>query len=204
MSPRKPPPAVPWPLPEQVGELQRQLGQALLRFQYVETALFHIAHCLMRTDYETSSLIFFHSKSVENKLGLINKLMSRRLTQFVQTKHWKPLRKSVEDTIEFRNALSHFEIVQVDGSKAVPPSAFNWFVSDHTLNEFAKRSGGTRGLSIEKIAEYSELTLKLSYRLIYFLLDQVPDFPAGLATLPQEARRHIEGLRDGPRRTDLT
>lgn len=184
-----------WANPEQVEMLHKVLGHALLRFQYVETAMFQIGHCLMGTEYEVSSLIFFHSKSAENKLSLLDRLLKYKLKQHSITKHWIPIKKEIEDIIEFRNVLAHFEIIWTIRSEMKPPSAYNYAISDHHLNEFARRSGNIRGLSIESIEKYSQKTRELSYKLIYFLFDYVPSSQQGIATLPAETRAHLHSLR---------
>lgn len=80
-----------------------------------------------------------------------------------------------------------------------PPSAYNYAISDHHLNEFARKSGNIRGLSIESIEKYSQKTRELSYKLIYFLFDHVPDSEQGIAALPTETREHLHSLRVGTR-----
>lgn len=192
-----PPPS--FPFPEQVEELQKQLGKALLRFQHVETGMFQIAHCLMGTTYEISSLVFFHSKSAENKLALLQRLIDHKLKQHTRTAHWKPLLGEINDAIQFRNAISHFEIIMVDGKQMVPPSNYDYAISDHHHDGFARRSGNIRGLSVESIEEHSEKTRALALKLVYFIFDHVPGAAAAVATFPEDTRRHLAELKITPR-----
>ncbi|MBR2803968.1 MAG: hypothetical protein IKE20_02335 [Eggerthellaceae bacterium] len=154
---------------------------------------------MMGTTYEISSLVFFHSKSAENKLALLQRLINHKLKQHIRTAHWKPLVGEINDAIQFRNAISHFDLMRIDGKQMVPPSKYDYAVTDHHHDEFARRSGNVRGLSVEKIEEYSERTRALALKLVYFMLDHVSGADAAIATFPEGTRRHLAELKAEPR-----
>jgi hypothetical protein len=89
--------------------LKEAIGEALMRWQHVETALFLIAHGLMGPDYEINSITFFHIKSAESKVSLTDKLIIHCCNKQICASRWKPIKREIENLITFRNGLAHFE-----------------------------------------------------------------------------------------------
>jgi hypothetical protein len=82
-------------------------GLAMARWQYVETALYFIVHCVMGTTEEISSLVFFRIRSAETKIALANDMVLDRLPS--ARDNWNALRKRLKDDLEARNRFAHFE-----------------------------------------------------------------------------------------------
>jgi hypothetical protein len=123
-------------------EMYRALGKALTRWQYIETGLYRIAHCLMEAVHQVSSLAFFQIKSAENKLAFVDRLIFAKLAQYTRMKFWEPIRKDVRSAIEFRNNLAHFEIFFLDEkhmSEVSPPTKYPVVLSYHHLDQNNRR-----------------------------------------------------------------
>src|SRR5215203_5229220 len=71
-----------------------------------QTETVMLAHCFMEARYEVSSTVFFHIKSAENKLSLVDKLCRLRLTQHVWQGEWRALRKEIDAYIDVRNDMA--------------------------------------------------------------------------------------------------
>jgi hypothetical protein len=69
------------PFPEDRDCLYKALGEGLVSWQYIETALYLIALALTGMEQKTCSLMFFHIKSAENKLSLIERLIFTNIKQ---------------------------------------------------------------------------------------------------------------------------
>lgn len=87
------------PDPSAFDEMHRSLGNALTRWQYVETGLYIVAHCLMETEYQVSSLAFFQIKSAENKLAFVDRLLHAKVGQSRRVHFWKPIREEIRGSV---------------------------------------------------------------------------------------------------------
>ena len=134
------------PLHALTAEFQAKLGRALTRWQYVETGLFVLAHALMETRYEVSSTVFFHIKSAENKLSLVDKLCRLNLSQQVWQGEWRDLRKELSAHIDIRNALAHFEVMFVDRPVSTGGTWIELGLVTHHLDIYSARGGTDKGL----------------------------------------------------------
>jgi hypothetical protein len=101
-----PPPVI--PDSKAAEEMYRALGKALTRWQYIETGLYLIAHCLMETEHQVSSLAFFQIKSAENKLAFVDRLIFAKLTQHTRTKFLGANPQRREDRHRVPQPLSPF------------------------------------------------------------------------------------------------
>lgn len=183
------------PYPEELDELYRVLGKALTRWQYIETALYLLVHCLMGAEHEQMAIAFFHTKSAENKLALADKLVFHSLSQNVYKDKWKPLRLSLSKIVEFRNALAHFEVFVVNPVKFKPPTKYHLAIAPHHLDVSARRSGNIRVLSVEAIDANAEVLRERTYRLIEFIVTCVPHIEQRIKSLPQDLQRYLGSFR---------
>lgn len=162
---------------EALRRLKQAIGEASMRWQYVETALFLIAHGLMGPDYAINAIIFFHIKSADSKLSLTDKLISSCLNKKTYDECWKPIKKDIGNLILFRNSLAHFEMFFVDPEVMDDyPSALPVGISPNYLDAFASRDGTVKSLTVESIEHGSQELLQMTNKLIAF------------------ARVHVQGL----------
>jgi hypothetical protein len=191
------------PYPEDQNRLYQSLGHALVQWQYIETALFLIAFPLMGTDPVACSLAFFHIKSAENKLSFVDKLIFHKLPQKTRTKYWSPILTDLSKTIEFRNALAHFE-TSIFKEKEIkklkkPISKYMWILTRHHLDFHANRSGSMKGLTIENIEGNTNKMKMVAFMLIYFSIDHVPLTEPLLKSLPPKLQQWLDSFRKMPR-----
>jgi hypothetical protein len=166
------------PDPSAFDEMHRALGKALMRWQYVETGLYIVAHGLMETSHKISSLAFFQIKSAENKHEFVDRMIFARLSQRQRVSFWTPISKEIGEAIAFRNYLAHFEIFCLDEKSMgamMPPTKYPVALSSHHLDEHKHRHGGMiKALSVELIEYNSEELRRITYALIYFAIDHIP------------------------------
>src|ERR1700690_3957042 len=96
----------------QLDEFHRTVGRALTTWQDAETVLFLLAHCILKTDYKLSSIVFFQIRSADNKLKLVEALCEKGLPKKAYDK-WTPLRKELSDCLGKRNFVAHGEVGQM-------------------------------------------------------------------------------------------
>lgn len=174
------------PFPDDRDRLYHALCEGLVRWQYIETALYLIALALTGMDQKTCSLMFFHVKSAENKLALTERLIFDNINQHERAKYWKPISGSIADAIKFRNSLAHFEtfvLTDEEFSKIRPKTKFRYVLSVHHLDYYAAKSGSVKALAVESINHNSNELRILTYRLIYFLVDHIPQLDRLTASL---------------------
>lgn len=187
------------PDPPAFAEMHRAIGEGMMRWQYIESGLFVIAHGLMRTEYKISSLAFFQIKSGENKLAFVDRLIFETLKQHPRVKFWKPIYQEVKEALDFRNDLAHFEIFCLDEKhKAAmePPTKYPVAISSNHLDEHKRRHGGMiKALSVELIKHNSEALRRTAYALIYFAIDHVPDSERSEESFPHNLRQYLGSFR---------
>jgi hypothetical protein len=179
-----------------VAEMERAIGHAMARWQMVETALYVLAHCLMGTTREVSSIAFFHIKSAESKFGFVDKLCLNGLPKSVYQRKWTVLRKESDDLIRGRNALAHFEMSWVETGEAKSKSKFPIALHTHHLNTHATRHGKAQGMYVETVLEGAEAFEVYAKQLIQFAAAEIPDWPQRVALLPPNLRRFLESIRN--------
>ena len=162
--------------------LKEAIGEALMRWQHVETALFIIAHSLMGADYAINSITFFHIKSAESKLSVTDKLISHCLDNKTYYEFWKPIKKEIQNLITFRNSLAHFDGFFVEpGIIESYPSPFPIGIAPHHLDAFANRGGMVKALTVELIEHGSRELQQTTNILLAFarahMAPKIDDLP---------------------------
>jgi hypothetical protein len=184
------------PYPAHTEALCKAIGVGLLRWQYVETALYLVALCFMETDHQTGSRIFFYIKSADTKLALADRLVSLKLEQQTRKKFWEPIVKDIKEAINSRNWLAHFERFQLDEKDMKKlETSYRVAASYHHLDEHARRNDLVRVLTVEHIEHNAEETRFLTYKIIYFLLDHAPQLDMLLARLPPDTLQWLDSFR---------
>jgi hypothetical protein len=167
--------------------IHKTLGRSLERWQHVETALYVLTHCLMGTSHATSSIVFFHIKSAENRLSLIDKLCLQHLKQRAYGGNWKDLRTLIADHIKLRNGIAHFELSGLKMSKlpTPAPTKFPIVISAHQLDVDAHHSGAGKGLYLESIEATGTEFTELANNIARFTCDHVPHWRQHVTSLPR-------------------
>jgi hypothetical protein len=165
----------------------KALGKALAHWQMVETALYVLAHCLMGTSREMSSIAFFHNTSLQHRLTLIDKLCFEKIKQRAYGGAWKKdLRKMIDDAIDIRNALAHFELsgIRLDKLPDPKPTKFPIVLLPNGLDVVAYRSGAGKGLYVEQLEEAAAEFTQLANKIGAFIAAHVADWQKHVASLP--------------------
>jgi hypothetical protein len=193
------------PIPPDSEDQKRMyeaLAGGLARWQFIETGLYLTALTLMGTDQTTCSLAFFQIKAAENKLAFVDRLIFHKLDQRTRIKIWKPISDEIRAAIDFRNSLAHFEMFNLtveEFAKIKPKTASRAVLSTHHLDHHAKRGGSVKALSVEMINHNTNQLRVLTYRLIYFVVDHLPQTEQLLASLQPHLRQWLDSFRKMPR-----
>ena len=184
--------------PAALRQLKEAIGEALMRWQHVETALFLIAHGLMGPDYEINSITFFHIKSAESKVSLTDKLIIHCCNKQICASRWKPIKREIENLITFRNGLAHFEgfFVYPTMMDAYPSALPVGIAPHHLLLDAAASRGGTvKCLTVESIERGSQDLLQITNALIAFACAHVQGLASKIDGLPPPMRAWWNGGR---------
>lgn len=185
---------------DHIKEMHRSVGHALAHWQYVETGLYLGTHCLLDTKHELSSTVFFHIESARSKISLTDKLCRRCLKQATYQRHWMPLKKEINEAVEIRNALAHFDLSGIDPAKTKrkngEPSALPLILTPNSHDESAVRpDGGVKALYVEDLHETSAWYRKLAQSLLAFPPKHIPDWQPRTASLPPATRRLMAAIQ---------
>lgn len=177
------------------------IGHALAHWQYVETGLYLVTHCILEARHDLSSTVFFHIESARSKVSLTDKLCARTLPQDTYQRHWLPLKKEVNQAVDIRNALAHFDLHGIadlsqtkrkDGNSTKYPL----MLSANSHDESSVRPDGTiKALYVEDLHETSQWYRKLAQRLLAFPPKRIPGWQQRAASLPPETQRLMAAIR---------
>lgn len=157
--------------------MYQALGRGLVSWQYIETSLYLIALALMETDPVSCSLAFFQIKAAEAKLTLVDRLILHKLDQRTRCEFWRPISDEIRRAIDFRNALAHFEsftLTDEELAKTSPKTAFRSALSPNHFDHHAKRAGSVKIISVELMEQNAHALRVVGFRLMYFLVDHIP------------------------------
>lgn len=187
-----------------IKEMHRSVGHALTHWQYVETGLYLVTHCLLDIKHDLASTVFFHIESARSKVSLTDKLCKRCLKQSTYQNKWVPLKKDIGHAVDIRNALAHFDLSGIDPKKVKRKdgsrTAYPLVLTPNSHDESAVQSdGGIKALYVEDLHETSEWFRTLARGLLAFVPAHIPDWQRRTASLPLKTRRLIETIR-----SDLT
>jgi hypothetical protein len=83
-----------------IAPFYRAVGKASARWQRVEAGLFILAHAIMQTAYQYSSIVFFHIRSADSKVKLVDRLCHAHFDKTIIKKEWTPLLKDLNSAVE--------------------------------------------------------------------------------------------------------
>jgi hypothetical protein len=185
------------PLQTLTADFHQKLGLALTRWQNVETSLFGLAHALMETRYEISSTVFFHTKSAEAKLQLVDKLCLACLPEDVLNDEWHKLKKAVSNHIIARNAMAHSEVLLVDkppSKSGIPSLAIA--LRPHHLDAQSARKAASKTRYAADISRAAREYLECAQALMRFAVQHIPDWQQRVAQLPPSLRLALKAIND--------
>ncbi|MCQ0986031.1 hypothetical protein [Jiella marina] len=175
--------------------INEALGIAMMRWQHVESSLYVVAHCLMRTDYETSSTCFFLIRSADQKLNLCSKLIHNRFGDVKENcPEWRAIARNVEDAVKVRNGMAHFELGLMRVSD-VNADEFELVLTPHHLDPGRlQRDGTSKMLSSAGLRENADGFLELAKEILHFTKNRIPGAERRIRRLPPVARDWIDPL----------
>jgi hypothetical protein len=92
-----------------IAPFYRAVGKASASWQHIEASLFILAHAIMQTDYQYSSIVFFLIRSADSKVKLVDRLCHAHFDKTIIKKEWTPLLKDLNSAVEIRNSIAHWE-----------------------------------------------------------------------------------------------
>ena len=146
--------------------LYHAMGQTLTRWQFTETGMFLLAHAIMGADYKYSSTAFFRLKGADAKLQFLDELCEIHFAEAVIQAEWRPLRKQLRESINFRNCLAHFEINYVRSRKYIPKGDPPVILSPHHLDTRASGKPEVRAVNLTELTQMGENYRALTNSLI--------------------------------------
>jgi hypothetical protein len=179
--------------PNTLEAAHKAIGKALANWQHVETALYMLVHCLLGTSHANSSIVFFHIKSAENKVQLVDRLCYEHLSQRAYASTWKNIRTDLANLIDLRNGIAHFELTGIDLArmKEPRPTQFPVAISSHHLDVAAHRNGTARGLYLEPLEAVAAEFIAMTNRIAQFVVDHVPHWRHHVARLPHSLQQAL-------------
>src|ERR1700736_7018946 len=90
-----------------IAPFYRAVGKASARWQHVEAGLFILAHAIMQTDYQYSSIVFFHIRSADSKVKLVDRLCHAHFDKTIIKKEGTPLLKDLNLAVENTPSNTH-------------------------------------------------------------------------------------------------
>lgn len=173
-------------LPE-VRLMHLHVGRAITRWQYVETGLYIVAHCMLDTGHREASIAFFHVDSARSKVSLTDKLCRAVLPQATYQSAWLPLKKNINAAVDIRNGLAHFDVMLLPPEAMPDLKGQTEYPIALTINSHAPTDGtDIKALFSEQVREASEEFRRLAEALLRFVPDHIPDWQRRAARLPQE------------------
>lgn len=180
-----------------VSEFHRAVGHALTRWQYVETGLYILSHCLMGTKHQHSSTVFFHIESARSKLSLTDKLCKLELSQDAYQRHWRPLKKDINAANDVRNGLAHFDVAFLDPDEIKntgQTTAYPIMLCPNSHDETASPDGRSKALFVETLQKTAVEFHELTQRLLEFVPAHIPDWQLRTKSLPQETQQILASI----------
>src|SRR5580704_13945664 len=97
---------------EHAAEFFEALGVAVLRWQYVEAAIFHIFSAVIRgRDHHAVSAVFHAVANLSNRLGMIDAALKVLIPEDPALNEWERLEKKIRDLSQKRNFLVHYMLI---------------------------------------------------------------------------------------------
>jgi hypothetical protein len=178
------------------NELHRAMGDAMTRWQYIETGLYLIAHCILGVDPKLSSVVFFQIKSGETKLTLVDRMCVLALAPDTYEDAWKPLLKTMRNHLTVRNAMAHYEAVWFDPTAldAAAASDFPIAITPHHLEFWSGKDGKVNALFIEELRQAADAYSATTKDLLGFVVSHVPLWQQHSATLPPRLQQALQAF----------
>jgi hypothetical protein len=178
--------------PADRDELHKALGAAMTNWQYVETGLYVIAHCILATDQKLSAIAFFHIKSADVKLTLVDKLCTAAISPTILAEVWKPLRKTIQGHITTRNYLAHYEASWFDLSSAQGATQYPIMIAAHHLQPAPGEDAKVTVLFVEELREMAKAYTETTGDLLRFAVTHCPNWTQQSESLPPRLQQALQ------------
>lgn len=177
---------------EDRDELFKALGAAMTSWQHIETGLYVIAHCILGTDQKLSAIAFFHIKSGETKLTLVDKLCAVGIPPKAYEEVWKPLRKAISGHLTTRNHMAHYEASWFDLPSAQGTTEYSIMISAHHLQPEPQKSTMVTVLFVEELRALATTYNDTMRDLLRFAVKHCPEWPRHAASLPPRLQQALQ------------
>lgn len=177
-----------------IAPFYRAVGKASARWQHVEASLFILAHAIMQTDYQYSSIVFFHIRSADSKVKLVDRLCRAHFDKTIIKKEWTPLLKDLNSAVETRNSIAHWEANFILDVSVLEPWEPPLALTPHHLD--ARAQADTRGATTNTLNQTAEEFLALANRLLRFVAPHFSDKALHATNLPRRLLLYLENYRN--------
>jgi hypothetical protein len=183
-----------------IAPFYRAIGRASARWQHIEAGLFVLAHAIMQTDYKYSSVVFFHIKSADSKVQLVDRLCRAYFDKTTIREEWTPLLKDLNSAVGIRNSIAHWEANFTLDVSVLEPWEPPIALTPHHLDAIAQTE--TRGSTTNKLNHTADEFLALAIRLLRFVAPHFSDKALRATNLPPRLLLYLEKYRnDAPAAT---
>jgi hypothetical protein len=177
--------------------LYHALGRAMARWQHVEAGLFVLGHAILKTEYRYTSLIFFHIRSPEAKMQLVDRLCREKFSDDIIKRKWTPLLTDLKSGVKFRNGMAHFEANYVTDASCLQPGEPPVVLTPHHLDINSQKGSTVKGATTSSLIHAAEEYILLSRRLFGFVQAHFTAEERGALGLPPQLQGFLEGHSSG-------
>jgi hypothetical protein len=181
---------------DQLRAFYEAIGKATVRWQFVEAALFVVAHAILQTEYKKSSAVFFHIQSADAKFQLTDRLCRIHFDKGIISAEWDDFCKDLREAIKFRNAIAHWEANFISDLSLVEANEPAVALTRHHMDIRAVTD--TRGLTTSTLNEVAHEYQALASRLLRFVLRHFSIQELRATHLPQGLLQYLENIQDSP------
>lgn len=167
-------------------------GWATARWQHVEAALCTLTHALLDTDFKYSSAVFFHIRSPDSKVQLVDRLCRAHFDDETLASEWFPLCKHLREAVDNRNQIAHYEVNFILDLSFLEPGEPPVALTPHHLRD----PTATKAATTNTLRQLAENYLALSSELLHFSARHFELERLRATHLPPRLLRYLEKLQN--------
>lgn len=96
----------------------RYLGECVSQWAFLDRALFDLTQTSLGTDDTRTAIVFYHGKTIDNHLALVDRLMKHELPESKFLNSWRPLQKKIIRHLKTRSIYAHHPIKRTGTGKS--------------------------------------------------------------------------------------
>jgi hypothetical protein len=183
-------------LDTQANPFYAALGRAFAKWQNVEAALYMMAHVSLGTEPRTTSIVYFHVRSQDSKIKLVDKLCRENLRPELLRFWTDDFHKRLEDSCAVRNRFAHFETASV-----LDPSAYDGadpplILVPHHMDYGTLERKTVQFYHTAEILEHGSRWATLANDMFTFVVSHFEANDLHMHLLPPVVARGISNMRD--------